>query len=284
MVGHFLRREIHHRREGPLGGERFEGPPAHAGGVEDRDLETARLQLGLQRDHVAQHGLAEGGHADQRPVARRHLHRPCGAQHRPRRLAERRPADRVQPVEPAGPEDHLDVRGDALGRQQRREGDGRDHVFRNPQRQRGAKIEGQVGAHRAAQNDRPVHPPGAVELPRLRGGAPGHDLHRGVLVGARDRLLDRAARRLGHFVLGDMHRRGRIAEDADIHAQHVAALGADHLRQIGQLVLLGVPGAGDEDGFRLAHAVLPAQSWIQAVFKSTYLSSACSDLSCPLPD
>ena len=88
MVAHLLRREIHHAGEDALGGEALEGAPAHAGGMEHRDLEAARLQRRFQAHHVAQHGLAEAGHADQRPVEVGLLHRPRRPQHRARGLAD----------------------------------------------------------------------------------------------------------------------------------------------------------------------------------------------------
>ena len=43
MIGEFLQAEIHDGGKGALGGERFEGPPAHAGRVEHCDFIAARL-------------------------------------------------------------------------------------------------------------------------------------------------------------------------------------------------------------------------------------------------
>jgi hypothetical protein len=80
-----------HGGKGALVRQRLERAAAHAGGVKDRHLEPARLERRFQRDHVAQHGLAEAGHADQRPVAGGLFDRPRGAQHGAGGLAERRP-------------------------------------------------------------------------------------------------------------------------------------------------------------------------------------------------
>jgi hypothetical protein len=147
VVANLLRGEIQNGGEGTFGGQRFEGAAAHAGGMEHGHLKPALFKRRFQTDHIAQHGLAKAGHADQRAIAFRRFDRAGGPQNRACGLRQRGLADRVQPVKTARPEDHLDVGGKALGRDHRGKADGRDDVFRHTQGQSRAEVQRKVGSH-----------------------------------------------------------------------------------------------------------------------------------------
>ena len=78
-------------------------------------------------------------------------------------------------------------------------------------------------------------------------------------------------------MFGQIHRHLGIAKHADIHFQHPATRLRDHPGQKIQLVLFGVISANQQN--HLGH-----HKAIHAVFRSVNLSTACSDLSLPLPD
>ena len=247
QVAELHEREIHDAAEPAPGRDVLERHPAHAGGVEDRDFVAAVLQGGLQRLHVMHGARSERGHADDGAVSRRRLCGPRGAEHGAGRLAERRLADGIQPVEAARPEDHLDIRREPVRRDQRREGNRRHDIFRYAERQHPADIERRVGPHGAAEHDRA----GKLSLPVQVGGqdrgAPGHDLHGGVLVAGLDRGPVRAAARCRDIVLRIIDRRVRLAQHADVHGENAAAERPDALRHVGELRGLRIVGPHDEN-------------------------------------
>ena len=200
MVAHLLRGEIHHSCKSPLRRQRFEGAAAHAGGVKHRDFKTSRLNRRFQRGHVAQHGLAKRGHADQGPVATPRLCRARGPQNCTGGLRQAGLADRVQPVQTPRPQDHLNIGGQTVGWDHRGKTDGGDDVFRHAQRQGSAQIQRQIGAHRATQHQNPVKLPVTMRLCRQHGGPARHDLHGDIFVMCRDGAGDGTARRRRHIM------------------------------------------------------------------------------------
>ena len=264
QVAKFWQGEIHHAGETARGGDALEGHAAHAGGMEDRHLETPVLEGGFQQLHVCQAGRAERGHAHGGTIPGRSLDRAGGTQHRPGSLRQRGLADRVETIEAAGPKDHLDIGGQPLGRDQRREGHGRDHVFRHAERQRLADIQGRVSTHGTAQDHHAVETPLCLQPPRQRAGPARHDLHRGVFIAAVDGRLNAGPARLGHLMLGDVGRLGRIAQHGDIHAEHPAPQGPDPLGHVVEFVILGVVSAHDQDGL-VGHRRIPRQAAPMAV-------------------
>ena len=88
-VAEFAQCKIHDGSEGSFGRQSLESHAAHAGCVEHRHFETARLKGGLQRFHESEARRAKAHHADDRPATRWRFHGPRRAKHRTRRLAER---------------------------------------------------------------------------------------------------------------------------------------------------------------------------------------------------
>ncbi len=293
-VVELLQAQVEHSRQLALLGEAFHCPPPHALGVEERGLVAARGQRRLEMAHVFQRRVAERGDADQRPPVGHTASGTGGAEHGARSLAERRTADRVETVEAARPEDHLDIGGKSIGRDQRREGDGGDDVFRHADRQRERDVERKIRAHGAAKRYHGVEAALGQQRQGQRARALAHQRHGMVLVAGRDDFGDRHAGGGGNVVLGDRNRFVGIAENTDIHGQHGATIALDDLAQEGELFLLGVEGPDDEDGLAAVggHGVAAlaecgtgcGHNWIHAVLSAVYFSSACSDLSCPLPD
>ena len=107
------------------------------------------------------------------------------------------------------------------------------------------RVQREVGAHRPAEDDDAIHPPLGLRLPCQRRSATGHNLHRKVLVLARNRLGNRRIASLGHIVFGNVGRVFGVAQHADIHRQNLRALCPYPIAQIGQFIVLGVIGADD---------------------------------------
>ncbi|MNT63562.1 hypothetical protein D3C72_2013880 [compost metagenome] len=131
VVADLLDAEVEDGGKAVLCGDRLEGAPAHAGRMKHRDVIAAPLQLGLQVFHVFEAARPERGHADQRPVLVRPGAETCGADDGAAGLGKHRPANAVEAVKPARPQDHHQIGRDALGRQEVRIGNRRDDEFRH---------------------------------------------------------------------------------------------------------------------------------------------------------
>ena len=202
VVGHFLRCKVHNSGKSALSGQPFKGTPTHPGRVKHSHFEPALFKRRLKSHHIAQYGLAKRRHANQRLVPVRRLHSPRCPKDSTSSLAERRLADRVQPVKPAAPKDHLNIRRKPLRRQHRRERDCRNNILRDSQRKRRAKIKRKISAHRAAQHYHTVEFSLAIKFKGKRRRAIRHDLHRNVFVTPVNRGVNGASARFGHLMLG----------------------------------------------------------------------------------
>jgi hypothetical protein len=246
-IGHFLDAKIEDGGKAPLRRDRLIGTPAHACGMEDGNVVAAPLQLRLQHLHIAEAGGAERGHADQRALAAGPLASLGSADDRAGRLRQHRPADRIETVEPAGPQDHHQVGRDALRRQEMGIGDGGDDELRHAERQHGCDIERKVGAERATKRDHAVHRSCIREPAHQRRRAPGHQRHSGVLVAAAGDRLHCGAGGGGDVMLGMARHIGRVAEHADIDQNGNATGLADDLGHKQQFLALGVSGADHQN-------------------------------------
>ena len=247
LVGDLLQAEVQHRGEAALCRDRFHRAAAHAGGVEDNDLVAAPFELRLQFDHVAEAALAERGDRDHRPLIPRPDGAPGRADDRAAGLRQHRLAGAVEAVEAAGPQDHHQVGGDALGRDQVRECDRRNDQLRHAERQRLRDVEREIRSHRAADGDDGVDDVGCREVARQIGRAVRHQRHRRILVTAGCNRRDRRLRRRSHGVLVVAGRVGRIAEHADVHHDRYAAGSGDAIAHEQEFVGLGVSGSDQED-------------------------------------
>ena len=90
-------------------------------------------------------------------------------------------------------------------------------------------VQGEIGAHRAAECDHSVEFLLLISIGHQAGGTKAHDAKGFVFIPCCDDLIDAAACSSGDVMLGDVGRLFGIAEHADIHGQHIAAEIADTL-------------------------------------------------------
>ena len=228
--------------------------------MENGNLEPAFLERARKQGHVFQARGTQAHHADHRAFAPGRFNRARGAQHRASSLAQRGFADRIQTVKPASPQDHLDIRRQPVGGNNRGEGNGGDHVLRHPHGQRLAAVEHQIRTHGTAQSDDAVDLAVGIEFCRQGRRTRRHDLHGEVFVPGVDGVLNGLSDRCRHVVLGDVGRLLRVAQHADIHAHQRAALRADDLTDVVQLVVLGIKGSDHQNS--LVHRLHSSRHWV----------------------